>query len=492
MNKKGISLVALVITIIVMIILTGAVVIRSIGDGDIISNSSIAAEQYRAREIVHAISMAVSNNALAENVGGTYTTKQGLIEDLKQQRKLTNEEIEFLKVEDTIEIAGVTVDFSVLNSSILISPNVLLLNAKEDGTAVTEKLRAVFRNIDGDVTWEIISGEDYISLQESKGDTVTVVSKGNGIAKVVAKSGDYTSAPCTVVTASYFVKNSEELKSALNEVQQNQTIYLNAGIYEEEIHLCRENNITPLKNVSILGAGNVTVSAIDLKGSQNIVIEGINFDVSKAVEAKNHNNAGQQGYYASIYDNNVNNPGARNITINNCIFEGAIEQKYISIYNYDQGFSGTRSTNFEINGCQFKCNAFAYINFSYADNGYINISNNVFGGNDYSTTYANMFFSTGYANLTVDNNTFNNWANGSVAIELMGPADSEAAPRNIPTLIVTNNTFNKTTIPANDEKAVKYGRGKTAYNVSNNEYIGNVNYLLDSTAVTHTIHKSLQ
>ena len=490
--KRGISLVALIITIIVLVILTGAVVILST---DVVSNASIAAEKYRAREIVHTISIVASDNALAENTGGTCKTKQGLISELKLQGKLTNEEVEVLRGQDKIEIAGVMVDFSSLNESILISPSVLSLNAKEDGTAVTGDLTTNLKNISGDVTWEIISGENNISLQEPNGNIVTVVSKGNGIAKVVAKCGDYTSEPCTVVIANYFVKNSSELKNALNEVQEYEAICLTAGTYEEEILLCKETNSTPLKNVSILGDGNVTVSAIDLKGSQNIIIEGIKFDVSKSVEAKNHNNAGQQSnkYYASIYDNNVNNkPGARNITINNCIFEGSIDQNYICIYNHDQGFSGTRSTNFEINGCQFKCNAFAYINLNYTVLGYINILNNVFGGDNYSTSYANVFFSTTLADLTIDNNTFNNWVSNGVAIELMGPANSDAAPQNIPTLIVTNNTFNKTTTPADNEKAIKYGRGKTEYNVSNNEYIGNVNYLLDSTAVDHTIHTSLQ
>ena len=80
----------------------------------------------------------------------------------------------------------------------------------------------------------------------------------------------------------------------------------------------------------------------------------------------------------------------------------------------------------------------------------------------------------------------------NVAIELMGPADSQSSPENIPELVVTGNTFHKTTIPAENEKTIKYRRGRTTYNVSDNKYTGNINYLLDSSSIEHTIHKSLE
>ena len=112
-KRKGISLVALVITIIVLVVLTGAVVIISVGDDGIISKSSIASEKYRASEIQETIFVAISNNALVDYVGGTYTTKEDIVDSLKKQKKLTNEEVEVLKTQNIITIAGVQVDFTM-------------------------------------------------------------------------------------------------------------------------------------------------------------------------------------------------------------------------------------------------------------------------------------------------------------------------------------------------------------------------------------------
>lgn len=493
-TQKGITLIALIITVVLLLILV-AVTVSSITNHGILSKAEHSLHTQRAAYIQEQINLTLNENKIKEYSTGECTNKKNLIDRLVIEEILKPEEAAILNEKDTIEIDGIIVDFSVLNSTILISPNNLFIETKEDGTFEIGKLKAELKNISGEITWEIKKGAEYISLQEDKGKNITVKAKEYGTAEIVAKCGDYISDSCIVIIAKpkHYVQNYSELQSAINEVEENETIYLAAGVYEEEIVLCKNSNSTPLKNVSIQGIGNVTVSTIDLKGSQNITIQGINFDVSKSVEAKDYNNKVSQ-YYASIYDNNIESAGAKNITIKDCTFEGnpPTDKKYICIYNNDQGFSGHRSTNFEINGCNFKCNAFAYINLSYTIVGDIKILNNMFGGNEYSTAYANIFFSTTLANLTVINNTFTNWASANVAIELMGPADSQLSPKNIPELVVTGNTFQKTTIPAENEKAIKYRRGRTTYNVSDNKYTGNINYLLDSSSIDHTIHKSLE
>lgn len=476
-----------------MLILVGVsvqVVIKS----NLLDTAVNTQELQRATYIEEQIALTLQENQIYKYSLGNCITKDNLILRLQNEGNLTPEEVAILKTNDIIEIGGKTIDFSVLKISLIISESELILEITDDGTLETKKLTANSKNMSGNIEWEIIEGANYITIQQNTGNSINLQAKSKGRAKIVAKCGEYTSEPCEIiVTTLISVSNDSELKTALNNAEAGDTICLQSGTYQDEILLCKEDNSTPINSLNIKAIGNVKVSAIDLKGSSNIVIDGLTFDCSNAVEAKKHNNV-KSSYYSSIYDNNINRAGARDIIIKNCVFEGTPPEgvNYICIHNNDQGFSGTRTTDIEISGCEFYCNAFSYVNFSYAINGDINLFNNIFGGDEFSTSYANIFFSSGHANLTVTGNKFTNWAIGNVAIELMGPADSEISPTNIPILTVTDNTFYKTTPPSETELVIKYRRGRTEFNLSNNNYTGTINYFNDENSIDHTVHASIQ
>ncbi len=113
-NKKGITLIALIITIIVLLILAGISISAISGEDGMISKAGTAKEKSRAGEIKDIVGLTVSNNKIAEVQGESITTKEELVSQLVEQELLTPEEESLLENQDVITIEGITIDFSQL------------------------------------------------------------------------------------------------------------------------------------------------------------------------------------------------------------------------------------------------------------------------------------------------------------------------------------------------------------------------------------------
>lgn len=114
-KNKGITLIALIVTIVVMLILVGVTVRVVIGDNSIVNQSAKAKEKTRAEEIKEQISLAIAENQFAEYTNGNKISKMQLISQLRQNGKLKEDEAELLEIQDSIIIGGITIDFSDLN-----------------------------------------------------------------------------------------------------------------------------------------------------------------------------------------------------------------------------------------------------------------------------------------------------------------------------------------------------------------------------------------
>ena len=113
-NKKGITLIALVITIIVLLILAGVSISMISGDDGIVNKASSAKEKTRASTIIDKIGLTVSENQIAESLGETVVTKEELIQEFLEEGLLTTEEVATLDNKDEITIEGMVIDFSKL------------------------------------------------------------------------------------------------------------------------------------------------------------------------------------------------------------------------------------------------------------------------------------------------------------------------------------------------------------------------------------------
>ena len=111
-RNKGITLIALVLTIIILIILAGVSITLIGGQEGIIVKAQQAKEKSRGASIKEAVELAsITNKLEAEE---NKKTKANIIEELQEKGQLKEEEAVTLEEEDTITIGDVTIDFSIL------------------------------------------------------------------------------------------------------------------------------------------------------------------------------------------------------------------------------------------------------------------------------------------------------------------------------------------------------------------------------------------
>lgn len=111
-NKKGITLVSLVITIIVMLILAGVSVTIFLREDALFEKAETSTEKNRAAILKEKIELAIQENHLARLCEEEEKTKQDIINELIQDKLLTAEEADVLKDEDLITIDNIELDFS--------------------------------------------------------------------------------------------------------------------------------------------------------------------------------------------------------------------------------------------------------------------------------------------------------------------------------------------------------------------------------------------
>ena len=129
-KERGITLIALVITIIVLLILAGISIAMLSGDNGILNRAVQAKEATRGGEVQETVRLAATNNAGVDYIGGTKQTRTEVISQLHRDGKLTDSEVETLEESNEIVIGGIKIDFSVLGS---ISNAKTLVQAFKDG-----------------------------------------------------------------------------------------------------------------------------------------------------------------------------------------------------------------------------------------------------------------------------------------------------------------------------------------------------------------------
>ena len=131
-ENRGITLLALIVTIIVLLILSGISIAMLTGDNGIYDNAVTANRATRAGEVKERVALEVSNNQILKYTNRTEKTRDEVIAELQAEGKLTAEEVEELGSSETpvITIGGITIDFSVLPEKVQ--------TWTQDGTSVTD------------------------------------------------------------------------------------------------------------------------------------------------------------------------------------------------------------------------------------------------------------------------------------------------------------------------------------------------------------------
>ena len=131
-NKNGITLIAMVITIIVLLILAGVAISTLAGENGVINRTTKAKTATRAGEIKDLLRLEATNNKAAEYQNEKQKTRSEFITELVAEGKLSEEEVEELQsaATPTITIGGIALDFSILPESVQVWT--------QNGTSVTD------------------------------------------------------------------------------------------------------------------------------------------------------------------------------------------------------------------------------------------------------------------------------------------------------------------------------------------------------------------
>lgn len=113
-REKGITLIALVVTIIVLLILAGISIAMLTGNDGIIQKAIEAKDATRAGAVQEKINMIIAENLISEYSDGERRTREEVIQELQEEENLTLEEVSELEDKNIIQIGNMNVDFSGL------------------------------------------------------------------------------------------------------------------------------------------------------------------------------------------------------------------------------------------------------------------------------------------------------------------------------------------------------------------------------------------
>lgn len=111
-KERGITLVALIATVIVMLILLTVTVTVSVKKGGLVDTSREAADSTRALEVDKAKELWLMEKEEDEDDGVEAKSLKELLTELQDQELLTKEEAQTIVATGTITIAGRTITFS--------------------------------------------------------------------------------------------------------------------------------------------------------------------------------------------------------------------------------------------------------------------------------------------------------------------------------------------------------------------------------------------
>ena len=115
-DNKGITLVALVITIIILLVLAGISISSLIGNG-LFGRAQYSKERTRGATVKERVTMTASENEMSKYTNEGKKGKNQVIQELYKEKQLTYEDVEFLKENDIIVIGDIETDFSILEGT---------------------------------------------------------------------------------------------------------------------------------------------------------------------------------------------------------------------------------------------------------------------------------------------------------------------------------------------------------------------------------------
>ena len=198
LKEKGITLIALVVTIVVLLILAGVSVNALFGNNGIIEKAKDAQSTMTKAEEKDRISVALTEWEIVKSTEKK-TFEKFMKETFGDDNVTAINENEVIVTMESGNKYKVTTD-GVITSTKGVSINKSSLTLElQEGATVTETLTAILSEITGEITWSN-SDNSKATISSTTGESITVTAVAVGTTTITATCGEYTATCIVTVT----------------------------------------------------------------------------------------------------------------------------------------------------------------------------------------------------------------------------------------------------------------------------------------------------
>lgn len=206
-NKKGITLIALVVTIIVLLILAAVSISAVVGDNGIATKAKKSSEKTDVATDQEFLTLAVQEYSFKEYDSRGLESYDDLTSYILSQewcKSAVYDETSksIIVIMNNCEHEYVVYKDGKVESTTGISLNKKILNLElKEGTTVTAELTATLKDITGTINWTN-SNENIATISSATGEVITVTAIAEGQTMITASCGEYKF-ECTVNVYNY-------------------------------------------------------------------------------------------------------------------------------------------------------------------------------------------------------------------------------------------------------------------------------------------------
>ena len=281
-RNKGITLIALVVTIIVLLILAGISISMLTGQNGILNRAQEAKSKTEKGSAREELELAITSLGMDYHINGQGGTFRDYIfsHEAELKKELGSDDVTLNKTENTITYKGKIFTVNE-DGSIEAVDGIALTDTKKtlqivDGTAEEATLTANLINLDGSITWS--SNKPSIVTVTGNGTTATIKAVAEGTATITASCSG-KSATCEVTVKQIKYASSLTIKGE-TEVAEGGTINLTVE---------QGNNGNEEIEWSVDDTSKATVVAKEGTGGNSAIVTGKKQGTTATITAKAKN-----------------------------------------------------------------------------------------------------------------------------------------------------------------------------------------------------------
>ena len=198
-NKRGITLIALIIIIIVLLILAGVTISMLTGENGILNQAVTARNRTRRESIQEQIALWEAENKIEEATGGTKNPVSELLDDLEKSGLINSEERESIESTNQLVIGeeepiifptdAKTLVEAFKDGEIKVGDYITNYNQKLKDASATVSLEEEETGHTGTQTYQVDTSTTWRVLGLSEDETQLIITTGSPIKKVMNESG---------------------------------------------------------------------------------------------------------------------------------------------------------------------------------------------------------------------------------------------------------------------------------------------------------------